>query len=347
MSVQSIKSNLMKTSTTQLLDSSPHIHSKDGSRRRKAKDSRIASWTCEEDQTIKEIVAKYGPKRWTFVASHLPGRRSKQCRERWHNQLHPLINKHSWIDEEEWLLFLLHRKHGSRWASIAKVLQGRTDNSIKNHWNGKMKKRQVDFTFLFNRISSDIGHYYPGHVCTSETPQLKTAQYGVIRALERPTWLFPWGTIGIWGSPLQDGVDLCSALLQWLIEEAAAAFKAKQKELTLSQKRLLIDDKENLQSLAQIRSSESGFSPLKASTGCVGNEGSVLRDKCCAKSNCKLKYDGFFESCSPLRLNSRTDLLNKGSPCRGLDLNSLLEIDWQIDRESLGSDIDLSSILAE
>ena len=104
-------------------------------------------WTEAEDEIIKQLVKDSGTQQWAVIAERLnkilksPGRSGKQCRERWHNHLDPLILKDPWSLEEEKLLFEKNIQLGNKWADISKYIKGRTDNSIKNHFYSSLRRQ--------------------------------------------------------------------------------------------------------------------------------------------------------------------------------------------------------------
>ena len=98
-------------------------------------------WSQVEDDALIQLVSMYGPEQWMKISKDHGSRNAKQCRERYHQNLKPTINRGRITAEEGVIIERLRVEKGPKWVEISRALGGRSDNQIKNWYNGQKNRR--------------------------------------------------------------------------------------------------------------------------------------------------------------------------------------------------------------
>ncbi|KAL6704058.1 hypothetical protein ACN47E_008822 [Coniothyrium glycines] len=129
---------------------------------------RRGPWSQHEDQWLVNLVARNGPHNWVRISQEIGSRSPKQCRERYHQNLKPSLNHDPITAEEGELIEKMVAEMGKRWAEIARRLKGRSDNAVKNWWNGGQNRRKRNPERPDQRSPEHMSHphsgyHYPSH----------------------------------------------------------------------------------------------------------------------------------------------------------------------------------------
>ncbi|KAI3574068.1 Homeodomain-like protein [Fusarium oxysporum f. sp. albedinis] len=132
-------------------------------------------WSNAEDAYLMNLVQTHGPLNWVRIAQTLVSRTPKQCRERYHQNLKPTLNHDPITPGEGLQIERLVYEIGKRWAEIARRLHGRSDNAVKNWWNGQNRRRRMDRRRAVQTHDDFYPHNRPGlSISTSALPLPRT-----------------------------------------------------------------------------------------------------------------------------------------------------------------------------
>ncbi|XP_062221333.1 transcription factor CSA-like [Phragmites australis] len=92
------------------------------------------AWTPQEDARLENLAREHGFRHWRGVAARMPGRSSRQCRDRWRHHLARDVYHRPFTAQDDDDLARLYLRHAGRWKDISRAVHGRTSRVMRRRW---------------------------------------------------------------------------------------------------------------------------------------------------------------------------------------------------------------------
>jgi len=129
----------------------------------KVESTKAFEWTEEEDKFLKTIYTLGETRDWYQTALlmeiQFPGKywTKEECKGRWNSILNTPDSKKSWSMRDELEILIVHKMCKNNWSSAAELLQGRSNNNIKNR-----------FYSIFRKVTSKVKRMEVRYSCPIE-----------------------------------------------------------------------------------------------------------------------------------------------------------------------------------
>jgi hypothetical protein len=115
-----------------------------------------SKFTPHEDILLTESVHVHGTSNWLIVASAVPGRNARQCRERWTNYVNPDLTQMEWTERDNAILMESFERFGPKWHRITTFFPGRAKNNVRNHFFGIQRRKLREQAAQSCEIPEDV-----------------------------------------------------------------------------------------------------------------------------------------------------------------------------------------------
>ncbi|CAG8483108.1 36966_t:CDS:2, partial [Racocetra persica] len=114
--------------------------------------TRQAMEKVKEDELLREAVQRYGPHKWSLIATHVPNRTPMQCSARWVGALNPSVLKGRWTSVEDAALTETVSRYLNAvdsqgnpqpipWNKVSKQIPQRTGAQCQARWTEALDPR--------------------------------------------------------------------------------------------------------------------------------------------------------------------------------------------------------------